>query len=226
MVLLLHTWFLHRRLIANIDGDEAYSKDLQEQLFDRLWDDTTTRIRAQKLPEITVNKHLTTVQKYSFAACVSFDHAMTFRGTDKAKCLDELSGALWREVYQKNDKLTVDHVNRMGTYVDKQLTAIMKMPKQDFYEGKIAWIDPPDFKNVLSDAGLPLPDPTEAQLTAAVTSQIADIENQGGVYIDEETLPADWRVAHTEAGVLYYWNVETREAAWEMPVERKEEKKE
>lgn len=63
MLIVLHTWMIHRRLIAGLDGDADDGKLLQEQLFDRLWDDTTTRIRAQNLPELTVNTHLKNVQK-------------------------------------------------------------------------------------------------------------------------------------------------------------------
>jgi hypothetical protein len=62
MLQLLHVWLIHRRLIANIDGNESESKELQEQLFDRLWDDTQQRIRGQGLPELSVNTQLKAVQ--------------------------------------------------------------------------------------------------------------------------------------------------------------------
>ena len=38
---------------------------LQEALFDELWEDTQNRIRVTGVSEISVNKHLTDVQKYS-----------------------------------------------------------------------------------------------------------------------------------------------------------------
>ena len=277
MVLLLHVWCIHRRLIANIDGDDDRGKQLQEQLFDRLWDDTTTRIRAQVrggntgdakaegpgaeselrvapemrlcrlpqgqperslirpwltytphlqgLPELTVNSHLKNVQKYSFAACVSFDHALTFDDNTtagKAKALDELGGALWREVYQRNDNLTVDHVMRLAKYVDSQLKGIMAMPAAQLFEhGQVKFEGVPDFSHILDDEGVALPDVTEADIQASIAEQIEDIKKEGGTYIDEESLEEGWRVAYTEAGKLYYWNVETRESSWDAPFKNK-----
>lgn len=41
---------------------------LQEQLFERLWEDTTLRIRNAGIAEISVNKQLENVQKVR--ACV------------------------------------------------------------------------------------------------------------------------------------------------------------
>jgi hypothetical protein len=145
---------------------------------------------------------------------------MTFRSTDKAKCLDELGGALWREVYLRNDNLTIDHVMRLAHYVDNQLNVIMKMPKEDLFNGDIKWIDPPDWKNVVSDDGYQLPELTEDDIVKQREEQVKEIKEQGGVYVDEESLEEGWRIAYTEAGKVYYWNVESRESSWE-PVFKK-----
>ena len=95
MLLSLHVWIIHRRLIHH-PSSGSYGKLLQESLFDRLWEDTLVRIRAQNLAELTVNSHLNNVQKYTFSSLMGFDHAFTFE-TEEEK-LDELGGELWRKV--------------------------------------------------------------------------------------------------------------------------------
>jgi len=91
MLLSLHVWIIHRRLIHH-PSSGSYGKLLQESLFDRLWEDTLVRIRAQNLAELTVNSHLNNVQKYTFAGCMSLDHSQTFEEGGEEKKLDELGG--------------------------------------------------------------------------------------------------------------------------------------
>ena len=63
---------LGRRVVVrkNVDSE---GKVMQEQLYDRFWENTTERIRALGVPELTVNKHLKETQSLSFGSAMSFD---------------------------------------------------------------------------------------------------------------------------------------------------------
>ena len=48
---MVHIWMIHKRLLA--EGDDG--QRVQEGLFDELWEDTTNRIRAQGVGEMSVS---------------------------------------------------------------------------------------------------------------------------------------------------------------------------
>jgi hypothetical protein len=112
---------------------------------------------------------------------------------------------------------------RLAHYVDKQVDIIMKMPKEKLQSGLVDWLPPPDWKNVLDDTGVPLPALTDAQIAEEKERQLREIQESGGVYVDEESLPEGWKAAFTDAGKLYYWNTDTRESSWERPKKEKEQ---
>ncbi len=72
MLLVLHVWMVHKRLLQ--EGKQGLL--VQEALFDELWEDTANRIRGQGIMEISVNKYLKEVQSYSFRFCVELDHIL------------------------------------------------------------------------------------------------------------------------------------------------------
>jgi len=54
-----HVWLVHRRLIGAGEGDLAENKankHLQEAVFDKLWEDTTVRIRSMGVSELMVGQ--------------------------------------------------------------------------------------------------------------------------------------------------------------------------
>jgi cytochrome b pre-mRNA-processing protein 3 len=66
---------IHKRLM--IEGKDGLL--VQEALFDELWEDTSGRIRAAGIGEMSVNKYLKEVQSYSFRTCVDLDHVLTLK---------------------------------------------------------------------------------------------------------------------------------------------------
>lgn len=68
-ILLLHVWIINRRLL----GEGKTGKLVQETFFDTLWENTERRLRAIGIHEISINKQLTEVQKWSFGALVAYD---------------------------------------------------------------------------------------------------------------------------------------------------------
>lgn len=55
----MHIWFLHKRLISNID-DPHRAALIQEELFDIFWTDTSNRMRAHGVNELLIQKNLKT----------------------------------------------------------------------------------------------------------------------------------------------------------------------
>ena len=53
-MLMLHIWLVHRRLLAPDLVDKGMGKNIQECLFDELWEDTSNRIRAMGVNELSV----------------------------------------------------------------------------------------------------------------------------------------------------------------------------
>lgn len=86
---MLHMWMVHHRLLQ--EGETG--KLLQESLFDAYWENTTRRIRSTGIHEMTLNKNLSEVQRWSFGAAVSYDHAFA---VEKEQKKVELGSALWR----------------------------------------------------------------------------------------------------------------------------------
>jgi len=208
-LLVTHVWMVHRRLSqqptgtgkVSDGGDEVQMKLMQEAVFDELWNDSMFRIRAIGVPELTVNKHLTSVQKYSFASAVSYDHALSH--TDADERIDALAGALWRFVYLQNESLLVEHVLELARYVETNLDTLYATPTEAILEGRIAWGELPKWGVAATTAGAPAAD-------GAVGATNADED------VDEEL--GEWRKALTEAGKVYWWNVRTRESRWDDPM--------
>ena len=59
-------------------------------MFDELWEDTSGRIRALGVGELSVNKRLSEVQGYSFKFCIELDDAIT--RNSEGERIDEIAG--------------------------------------------------------------------------------------------------------------------------------------
>lgn len=207
-ILTMHIWFLHKRLITTTLSESENSPSLvdthtahliQEELFETLWADTRTRIRAQDgIHELTVNKHLKDVQQITFQHCMHYDHAFTFE--DPLKRREELALAVWTHVCMRNEETYNDFLNRMALYLEWQYQNIMvDLPEHYFWEGRVNWGDVPDFSQMKDNEG---------NLLAEVV--VSDEEK-------EKILPEGWFTNLTESGDLYYWNADTMESQWEKP---------
>lgn len=198
-ILTMHLWFLHKRLISTdkVAADNHSALLVQEELFDIFWDDTQKRIREQGVAEMTVGKHLNDVQQYTFQHLTHYDHAFTeFELKPKAR-FEELCGILWVHVLQREDDFCSDQVQRMAYYIDTQYNNIMnRLPETYWTEGRLAWVDIPDFTKLRDNKGKILPE----------------------VPLDPyDLLPEGWYKALSNAGEAYYWNPEERTAQWQRP---------
>ena len=97
-LLALHVWLLHTRFKADFDAPGALNgRRLQEQLFERFWEDTTMRIRNAGIVEVSVNKQLESVQKIVFHDMFAYDAALRADAeADEAGAGMEMAAALWR----------------------------------------------------------------------------------------------------------------------------------
>ena len=112
-LLLLHIWIINSRLV--LQGKRGLQT--QECLFDEFWDETTKRIRAVGIGEMSVNKRLLEVQKYSWQVCTELDSTVaTTKQTDIQK-LDNIGGIIWRHLYNGNDSIEDTHILKLARYV-------------------------------------------------------------------------------------------------------------
>ena len=205
-ILMVHVWLVHRRLVQCKRPESKRGLSIQESLFDELWDDTSVRVRAAGINELSVNKYLTQVQGYSFKTCVELDEAME-RGSDTEK-LEEVAGTLWRTVYNKRDEVDEERVLSLAKYVQNEHASLQALTDEAVLEARVQFspvphFDPPTKAQLLHGGGAVEP-------PRPLASSIDELIAKGGG-------PEEWQVARAANGRQYYFNVKTRDTRWEAP---------
>lgn len=193
-LLMTHLWMVHRRLMA--EGES--SKQVQEAVFDKLWEDTSHRIRSTGIAELMVNKSLGDVQKYSFPLLVAYDQALAQPSPEEQA--DHLGAAVWRNIWVADPVMTVEHCMEMARYIRKQQSMLDATDASAVMEGRIPWSDVPSWKGIRS-------------VVAGSDDDAAASEDED----DGEDEESEWRSALANTGKTYYWNVKTRETSWDKP---------
>ena len=222
-MITMHIWFLHKRLLIDtVDPHLAllvqvcskvwivcchtYTSvnsptiihTIQEELFDILWNDTRARIRAEGVNELTVNKHLKDVQQLTFLHLTHYDHAFQEFSNDDGKRFEELAGAIWIHVLNRDEEAYNDQLKRLAAYVEYQYVNLMHgVPDDYFWEGRIPWGDLPVFSDMKDNDEKALDDPVTP--------------------VGLESLPEPWIKTLTDAGDTYYWDTETNTTSWKKP---------
>ena len=137
-LLALHVWILHNRFKVdyNVPATEFSGRRMQEELFERFWEDTTRRIRNAGVAELSVGKQLEAVQRVTLDDMHAYDAAV--------KCMEEddgmeLAAAVWRGVYREHAGADTEAVLALADYARRETLALVAAPREDVYRGWIAW---------------------------------------------------------------------------------------
>lgn len=135
LLLVIHIWMCHRRLVSAYGtGDDVRADRLQECLFDFLWDDSTTRISEANVSSMFVNKYLKQVQTLSFHICHELDTALalpfvqtgpTAEGETPNMLTEEqmhdaaiskIGEVIWNHFYDSNPDMEEAHILEFARY--------------------------------------------------------------------------------------------------------------
>lgn len=201
-VLTMHLWFLHRRLISDMTEEHNNSLLIQEEFFDIFWDDTQKRIRERGVPELSVNRQLEFVQQYTFQHLTHYDHAFSEYEFNPKSRHEELRTLVWRHILLSEPDVNAcsDQVERLALYIESQHNNIMyRLPEKYWWEGRLAWVDIPDFSDLRDHRGEPIPDVVDDPKDPLLV------------------LPPGWNKALTDAGEPFYWNPSKGVTQWNLP---------
>lgn len=134
-LLMAHVWLVHRRLGKQGEAGRV----LQEGVFDRLWEETVSRIRHQKVSELTVNKYLKQVQQVCFNACIAYD-----TGLERSK--DDFNTAIRCHLLAEDDLHVPDeqYVQMTSKYLWQNMKMLDKLDEKYLKKGVIPWDHVPD----------------------------------------------------------------------------------
>lgn len=187
---------------------------MDKELFHIFWDNTLCRIRSLKVYELSVNKHLASVQKYTLVHMLLYDHAyspsMLLDPAQRMQHLRQVVYSQWlhpgtlADDVEFNYRQTADHIDRLVWYIDAQYRNLIEdCPAERICpSGQVRWMDLPEFAN--------WHDPR-------VSDGFLETDEAVPLY-PEDVLPFPWRANITNRGWTYYWNPETRIATWERPL--------
>jgi cytochrome b pre-mRNA-processing protein 3 len=137
-LLALHVWILHNRFKVdyNVEPAEFNGRRMQEELFERFWEDTTRRIRNAGIAELSVGKQLESVQRITLDDMHAYDAAVRTLEEDDGM---ELAAAVWRGVYREHAGADTEAVLALADYARRETLALVAQPREDVYRGWISW---------------------------------------------------------------------------------------
>ena len=212
-LLALHAWILHNRLKVDFEvadgGGEFKGRVMMEQLFQRLWDDTTLRVRNAGIVELSVNRQVENVQRSTFQDFGGYDAALADgaaaaaaasaaaaaagggagAGVEEEDDGLELAAALWRGVFREAEDADTEAVLRLADYVKREVVSVLLQPREDLYRGWVVW-------------GPCLGETAEERLAR-----------------QRRMLEGEWRDALDPAGRLFFYHTSTHERRWDPPDE-------
>lgn len=193
-ILMIHIWMIHRALVAH--GDTK-GKILQEQLFDRLWEDTTLRLRHQGIAELTINKYLNEIQQQCFTACVAYDKGLEVCSS----CKNEvgLIAPIRKHVFNVEDgDGKYRQAKKLAKYMIDGLRKMEKMTEEEIHAAALKW---------------PLPPKVSTTLAKVSINELVEMDIVGCKF------GSNWRSALDISGKTFYWHETKRISSWELPKE-------
>jgi WW domain/Ubiquinol-cytochrome C chaperone len=235
----MHVWFLHKRLVSSHQGlDPDWAHAIQDELFRILWNDTLCRIRQQGVYEMSVEKNLIKVQKYTFLHMFHYDHIykpmLTLKNNqENQEDMTQPPPQEHDQEFQPWDPLSViDHKANL-TRVQDRISELKKLvwmhvmvrdEKTTSYQDQLermAWYVETQFQNIIME--WPTEHVREARVAWVNLPSFANLkDDQGRVLAPRpvdlnHVLPDPWLTNITLRGETYYWNPVTRQSQWEHP---------
>ena len=239
---------VHKRLQQGdfSDNGSREGKNIQECLFDEVWEDTSARIRSMGINELSVNKNLSEVQSYSFKCCLELDHALTKSSEDEI--LDSMGGTLWRSVYNKGNIGPNNGTNSNNNYSDNSkkdnnkkenninsndnssgnpndvmisnVTVVHVLELAAYIRNEQKSLVNNVSKEAILDGRIewgPIPKWEATRKLFAANNKNKNKTVSIDLTHDHENNTSLWREAVAPDGKIYYWNIKTKESRWEKP---------
>lgn len=205
----LHVWLAHRLISADEAREpnpiSGWSASLQQELFDRHWEQTVQFIRDSELVlEISTNKELGTLQRNCLLAMGDYDKGLDAEGDSNLL----LGTALWTHFFGKDASVADETVDRVAAYVRREMAVLGQLDRSRLHWGQ--------WRFGVVDAGC-----TAVQLSAmdrdvnerVVVQDLSDVAPEQL----EGALPSGWCETYAPDGQVYYYNEVTRESSWRAP---------
>jgi cytochrome b pre-mRNA-processing protein 3 len=154
--------------------------------------------------ELNILKPNIQVQQYTFMHCFHYDHCYTELLDKPEQRFDELKDLVMAHILllspddEKAHAVHNDQAERIAWYIEAQYQNIgHDLPEESYRNGRVAWVDLPDFSELKDGKGNILEDhPIDP----------------------DDVLPDAWVKNVANDGTYYYWNLKTREATWDRPI--------
>ncbi|CAM9874329.1 unnamed protein product [Chrysoparadoxa australica] len=191
MLLSLHVWIIHRRMVVERFKDERsyigeMTTEIQEYLFEELWEDTRRRMRHLNVEELMIKKRLQDVQEYTMWAMCKYDDAL--EGEMEEEVVQALAEAIHKYVYLDKEKgVTSEFALVLAKYALSELKDVLDLEVQGFLDGCMRFGQPPTWEAF----GFPQ------------------------TFAPEELAVTRWRRLLHLNGKPYWWNRYSSEVRWD-----------
>lgn len=230
-LLVLHVWMVHKRLLT--EGKPG--RTIQECLFDELWLDTTKRIRALGVNELSVTSYRYLFFRFDLSLLRSTLACLKFKGTPWNAVLS-LTMLLNRNQKKTSSKRLLEHCGDSHTWDEmrwKWTTFLNSQGKIFIWKLGVLWLlclckiryirheqlslqllpAKAIFEGRIKWGNLPTWAEAAAKHKARKDPVAATTGDPGS--------PGEWKEAIAPDGRIYYWNTKTRETQWDKPDTKK-----
>ncbi|XP_022587038.2 uncharacterized protein LOC34618837 [Cyclospora cayetanensis] len=130
---------------------EVSGELLNDFVFKQTWEVLKDWLKLKKVGEFQFQAELKNCQAYAFGLMVSLDQAMT----EGEICPARIKEALWGNVYGGAIPYGDPALSLLTKYVLRQLTHVMQIADDHFFQAKFSWADFPLSPNFLAPPLLP-----------------------------------------------------------------------
>eukprot|EP00297_Palpitomonas_bilix_P010460 CAMPEP_0113888030 /NCGR_PEP_ID=MMETSP0780_2-20120614/12601_1 /TAXON_ID=652834 /ORGANISM="Palpitomonas bilix" /LENGTH=255 /DNA_ID=CAMNT_0000876745 /DNA_START=30 /DNA_END=797 /DNA_ORIENTATION=+ /assembly_acc=CAM_ASM_000599 len=126
----LHLWMV----LVRLRREGEYGKDLGQGLYDVFWEDMTKVVKDAGVKGRILTDQLSRLQEAFYGAWHAFDEGL--ESSDPV-----LAVALWRNIYERRDDVSLVELERMTQYVRMQVAFLDQLNSDAVNTGVILWQD-------------------------------------------------------------------------------------